>query len=128
MTHKNCGSCIPDVNPSHPLLETNLHEEMATLLKEFRINQAIEVILTYASRANEFVHESKPWALFKAGEQLKGEEVLYILLAAIFKIKEAIAPVLPDFHARISEVFRNQSFGAGVKLNPIPKVFEQLAP
>jgi methionyl-tRNA synthetase len=127
LTHKNCGSIVPNVKVSHPLLEQDPRQEMLTLMKEYKINQAIEAVLLYASKANEFVQESKPWALFKAGEQAKGEEVMYILLSAIFTIKEAIGPVLPEFHAKISEVFGNQSFAAGIKLNPLPKVFEQVA-
>ena len=126
MAHKSCGSVVPNVNPQHPLLNTDIAREMGELVREFKINQAIEVVLSYASKANEFVQESKPWALFKSGEQTKGEEAIYILLSAIFQIKEAIAPVLPDFHARISAVFGNESFAAGVKLNPLPKVFEQV--
>lgn len=126
LAHKSCGSVVPNVAPKHALLDVDLAQEMRELMSEFKINQAIEVVLSYASKANEFVQESKPWALFKTGEQAKGEEAIFILLAAIFKIKEAIAPVLPDFHARISGVFSNQSFASGVKLEPLPKVFEQV--
>lgn len=127
LTHKNCDSKVPAVKVSHPLLEIDLQTEMDVLLKEFKINQAIEVILAYASQANEFVQETKPWELFKKGDLQKGQEVLFVLLGAIYQIKEAIAPVLPEFHARISEVFSNEAFASGVTLRPIPKVFEQVA-
>lgn len=126
LAHKSCGSTVPSVKVSHPLLEVNLQEEMKPFIEDFRLNQALEVVLTYASKANELVQESKPWALFKTGEQQKGEEAIFILLYAIYQIKEAIAPALPEFHARISKVFNNESFASGVKLNPLPKVFEQI--
>ncbi len=128
LAHKSCGSAVPTRAPSHPLLEVDLQGEMEGLLAEFKINQAIEAVLAYASKANELVQETKPWALFKAGEQERGEEVIFVLLGAIFKIKEAIAPALPDFHKRISEVFGNQAFAPGIKLAPLAKVFEQIAP
>lgn len=126
LAHKNCSSRVPSVTPSHPLLESDLIQEMEVLLKDFKVNQAIDAILAFSSRANEFVQETKPWALFKSGEQSRGEEVIFILLASIFKIKEALAPVMPNFHARLSSVFNNDSFGPGGHLQPLPKVFEPL--
>lgn len=127
LAQKSCGGQVPGRTPSHPLLDHDLQGEMSRLMDEFKVNQAIEAVLSYASRANEYVQENKPWALFKSGEQERGEEVIYVLLGAIFKIKEAIAPVLPDFFARISGVFHNQPFQPGAPLAVLPKVFEPVA-
>jgi len=124
LLHKNCNGIIPKCTVSHTLLEQNLPQEMKMLIDEFKINQAIDVIINYASKANEFIQEQKPWELFKQGKQLEGETTLYILLHTIFEIKEAISPILPDFHKRISQVFQNQSFQSGTKLNQIEKVFQ----
>ncbi len=126
LTHKNCNSCIPNVIVEHPLLQVNLQSEMLKLMAEFKINQSIETILLYSSRANEFIQEQKPWELFKQGKQQDGEMVIFILLHAIFQIKEALAPALPEFYDRISEVYGNQKFQSGLKLNAITKVFEPL--
>ena len=126
LTHKNCDSKVPDVTVSHPLVETALLDEMTPLVAEYKLNQAIEVVLQYASKANEFVQETKPWALFKNGEEQKGKESLYVLLHAIYMIKEAMYPILPEFHARLSEVFGNKPFERGMVLQPLAKVFEQV--
>ena len=126
LTHKNCDSMIPDAQVSHPLTETPLLDQVTPLVDEFKLNQAIEVILNYASKANEYVQESKPWALFKNGEEQKGRESLYVLLHAIYMIKEALYPILPEFHERLSSVFGNQTFRTGLQLNSLAKVFEQV--
>jgi methionyl-tRNA synthetase len=126
LTHKNCNSMVPDAQVAHPLTETPLLDQVTPLVDEFRLNQAIEVILNYASKANEYVQETKPWALFKSGEEQKGRESLYVLLHAIYMIKEALYPILPEFHERISGVFDNQTFRTGLQLNPLAKVFEQV--
>ncbi len=125
LTHKNCGSVVPNVCVNHSLLEVNLHEQMAKFVAEFKINQAIDVVLSYSSRANEFIQETKPWELFKQGKQKEGEEAIFVLLHAIFKIQQAFSPILPDFSAKISQVFNNEDFASGVKLNPLEKVFQQ---
>ncbi|MFT4967623.1 MAG: methionyl-tRNA synthetase [Candidatus Deianiraeaceae bacterium] len=126
LLHKNCEGIIPSCKPSHALLDTKIQSEMGKLLEEFKINQSLDVIINYSSKANEFIQEKKPWELFKQGKQSDGEETLYILLYAIYQIKEAIAPALPDFHKHISQVFSGQEFQSGIKLNTIIKVFEPL--
>ncbi len=126
LTHKNCDSKIPSVTVDHPLLSGNLHEQMAKFIEEFKINQAIEVVLNYSSKANEFIQETKPWELFKQGKQKEGETAIFILLHAIFEIKNAFEATLPEFSAKISQVFNNENFASGVKLNPLEKVFQQL--
>jgi hypothetical protein len=40
--------------------------------------------------------------------------------------KNAFEPILPEFSAKISQVFNNENFASGVKLNPLEKVFQQL--
>lgn len=126
LTHKNCNSKVPSVTVNHPLLEAKLHEQMAKFIEEFKFNQAIEVVLNYSSKANEFIQETKPWELFKQGKQKEGEEVIFVLLHTIFEIKNAFEAILPEFSAKISQVFNNENFSSGVKLNPLEKVFQQL--
>jgi methionyl-tRNA synthetase len=124
LTHKNCNSTVPNVSVNHPLLEVNLHKQMAKFIEEFKINQAIEVILNYSSKANEFIQETKPWELFKQGKQKEGEEAIFVLLHAIFEIKNAFEPILPEFSAKISQVFGNESFYFLIKLCSIHILFE----
>jgi methionyl-tRNA synthetase len=126
LLHKNCNSTIPNCNPQHHLLSGKIAEDFANLVNEYKFSQAIELVLQYSSKANEFIQETKPWELFKNGGTKKGEDTLYILLFAIFQIKETLAPALPEFYERISGVFNGQAFKSGLKLNPIEKVFTQI--
>lgn len=126
LLHKNCGGIIPKCNSTHPLLQENIISSMRKLVDEFKINQALDVIIAYSSKANEFIQETKPWELFKQGKQNDGEEVLYILLHAVFIMKEALQPALPEFYQKITTVFNGKLFKSGIKLNPITKVFEQI--
>lgn len=126
LLHKNCGSVMPNCKISHPLLEGSIKDDFSNLFKEYKFSQAIELVLQYSSKANEFIQEAKPWELFKNGEKEKGEESLYILLFTIYQIKETLAPVLPEFYERISGVFGNKEFQSGIKLNAIEKVFNQI--
>ena len=126
LLHKNCGGIIPKCDVTHPLLHEDISSSMTKLVDEFKINQALDVIIGYSSKANEFIQETKPWELFKQGKQSDGEEVLYILLHTIFIIKEALQPVLPEFYTKITSVFDAKPFESGAKLNPIAKVFEQI--
>ena len=41
-------------------------------------------------------------------------------------IKEALYPILPEFHERLSSVFGNQTFRTGLQLNSLANVFEQV--
>lgn len=126
LLHKNCDGIVPSIKTSHPLLNVNLKDEMSPLIAEYKINQAIDCITGYTSKANEFIHAMEPWTLFKQGKVQEGREVLYILLYVIFQTKEALAPMLPNFHRRLSQVFQNQEFQTGVKLSQIAKVFEPI--
>lgn len=126
LLHKNCGSVIPNCNVKHLLLEQNIKQEFILLVEEYKFSQAIDAVLHYSSKANEFIQEIKPWELFKNGRRKEGEESLYILLYAIFQIKEVLLPVLPEFHERISAVFENREFKSGIKISEIQKVFSQI--
>lgn len=126
LLHKNCDSVVPRCNIRHALLEHDIKQEFASLINDFKFSQAIDAVLHYSSKANEFIQEAKPWELFKNGDTKKGEESLYILLGVIFRIKETLAPVLPEFYERISAVFGNRNFESGVKINEIQKVFPQI--
>jgi hypothetical protein len=41
-------------------------------------------------------------------------------------IKDAMYAILPQFHARLSELFENKPFERGMVLQPFAKVFEQV--
>ena len=131
LTHKNCNSIIPYLPKNHSLtnhslINFNINNTMKPFIEEFKINQAIEVILNYSSKANEFIQEHKPWELFKNNKTSDGQAVLYILLYSIFQIKEALKSILPEFHQSISKVFNDSIFKSGIKINTIEKVFHKI--
>lgn len=67
------------------------------LLAEYRVADAIEVILGIAKRANKYIDETTPWALAKDESQLERlGTVLYNLLEAIRFLAVLIKPFMPD--------------------------------
>lgn len=126
LLQKYCDGTIPDCKPQNDdyFFTTDLQKQMAFLLSEYKINQALDCIIDYTSKANEFIQNMQPWNLFKNGDIENGKKALYTLLYVIYQAKEALAPVLPNFYQRISTVFQNQKFSANLQLSSIQKVFE----
>lgn len=91
-----------------PTAKTELDDDLAKtcidavnkvddLLAEYRVADAIEVILAIAKRANKYIDETTPWALAKDESQRERlGTVLYNLLEAIRFLAVLIKPFMPD--------------------------------
>ncbi|MEG0641969.1 MAG: methionine--tRNA ligase subunit beta, partial [Clostridium sp.] len=77
------------------------------LMENYKISDALEVIMRLVSRANKYIDETSPWEIAKDeanNERLKG--VLYNLTETIRYVTVLIGPFLPDTANKIVEQFK----------------------
>ncbi len=74
-----------------------------TAMNEFQINIAMEKALGLAIEANQFVEQTKPWALAKAGDDKVLDGALYQLAESLRIIAILLSPVLPKAASGIYE-------------------------
>lgn len=73
-----------------------LVEAYAAAMNEFQISVALDKAIALAIEANQFVEQTKPWALAKAGDDAALDAALYHLAEALRILAILISPVLPQ--------------------------------
>ncbi|HEY8898849.1 MAG TPA: methionine--tRNA ligase [Chthoniobacterales bacterium] len=76
-------------------------EAYSPLMDTFEISAAIEKALSLATEANQYVEQTKPWALAKEGQDAALDAVLYHLAESLRIIAILLSPVLPSAAAGI---------------------------
>jgi methionyl-tRNA synthetase len=76
-------------------------EDYSPLMDTFEISAAIEKALSLATEANQYVEQTKPWALAKEGQDAALDAVLYHLAESLRIIAILLSPVLPSAAAGI---------------------------
>lgn len=79
-------------------------EKIDKLISDYRISDALEVVVNLARRSNKYIDETMPWALAK--DESKKERlgtVLYNLLESIRFIAVLLKPFMPDTSKAILE-------------------------
>lgn len=77
-------------------------EKVDKLLAEYRVSDAISIVMNIAKRSNKYIDETMPWSLAK--DESKKERlstVLYNLLESIRFIAVLISPFLPETSDKI---------------------------
>ena len=72
-------------------------------MDDFQISAALEKAVGLAVEANQFVEQTKPWALAKAGDDAALDAALYHLAESLRIIAILLAPVLPKAASGIWE-------------------------
>ncbi len=67
----------------------------APAMEEFQVNVAMEKAVGLAVEANQYVEQTKPWALAKAGDDTALDAALYHLAESLRIIAILLSPVLP---------------------------------
>lgn len=96
---------IPE--PEHDVAK--YHQALANC----RFDQALEEVWEQVKGLNQYIDETKPWAVAKTKDEEHLREVLAYLAANLLEIAMLLVPFLPETAARIQEVF-----GSGV-LKPL---------
>jgi len=100
MTQKYTDGRVPKGSESDEAI-ASAWEKYHKHFEAFEIKQAVEATVELARFANNYVEENKPWALAKAEETERLEEVLGTLLNACRAIGEMLKPILPDSAQKI---------------------------
>ncbi|KKR08442.1 MAG: methionyl-tRNA synthetase, methionyl-tRNA synthetase [Candidatus Peregrinibacteria bacterium GW2011_GWE2_39_6] len=69
----------------------------------FDLKQALEEIGAVVNSGNRYIEEEKPWALEKAGEKEKLNEVMYVLLEGLRQLSWMLEPFIPQTSQKIRE-------------------------
>lgn len=113
MVNKYFGGIIPDAEliASAPDADcdTDLKavaegtaQKMTELLDSFHISDAVETVLTLASRCNKYIDETAPWVLAKnPDDKARLAKVMYNLLSGIRIIGGLLKPFMPETAEKI---------------------------
>ncbi|MBU2063097.1 MAG: class I tRNA ligase family protein, partial [Candidatus Omnitrophica bacterium] len=95
-------------------LPETIEKEMA----QYNFNQALAKIWELVNAANKFVEDTKPWVLFKEkkAEQLSG--FIFTLVYVINRVREQLAPFMPQTAEKIRKQFAAQILKKGEPLFP----------
>ena len=73
-------------------------------LSEYKMSDAIDCIMDFASRCNKYIDETTPWTLAKdEANKARLGTVLYNLLEGIRILSVLIAPIMPETTKKIAE-------------------------
>ena len=92
MVDKYCGAKIPSVAPDPfdtPALWKSYHEAMAG----YDFAEVVAAVNRYVTACDGKISEAKPWAMFKAGQDVG--PLMYQLLEALRQIGIALLPIVP---------------------------------
>jgi methionyl-tRNA synthetase len=70
-------------------------KDFVPLMDDFQIHTALEKVVGLAVESNQFVEQTKPWALAKAGDDAALDVALYHLAESLRIIAILLSPVLP---------------------------------
>jgi methionyl-tRNA synthetase len=91
--------------------EDNLEAQVRLAMEDYDFSLALERIWAVIAMANKYVEETKPWNLAKENREANLKAFILVLVKAILKAGELIAPFMP----RTSESIRIQLGGRVIK-------------
>ncbi len=110
MVEKYCDGRIPesrqDKNVNDSILAEmaqNLYPAFNKVMDQLCFSNALSLVWDLVKRANKYIEESAPWALFKQGEKDRVDKVMYNLLEVLRLVACYIQPFMPGTTPRILE-------------------------
>ncbi|MBC8609750.1 methionine--tRNA ligase [Massilimaliae timonensis] len=110
MSNKYFDGAVKNTSVSEPVDEELANacltavKEYTDLMNQFRVADALEVIMNVARRSNKYIDETAPWTLAKEeSNRPRLQTVLYNLLESIRFIGVMISPFLPKTSEKIFE-------------------------
>ncbi len=108
MLTKYCQSTVPyltsaDYDSDHPLksIGVDLGDRVIEAYDNLQISQACEAIFVLVRAVNKYIDESAPWKLFKHGQQVEVEQILYAVLESVRLSAYLLSPVIPTISSKI---------------------------
>lgn len=122
MARKYCSARVPnvageDIPSDNPLkaMGLTLGEEVARAYESLAFSSGCEAILALVRACNKYIDDRAPWTLYKQGQQLEVEEVLYSVLESVRQAAYLLSPIIPNIS---TEIYRQLGF----KLQPLPQL------
>jgi methionyl-tRNA synthetase len=110
MSNKYFNGAVSNTNIAEPIDEelksacVDAVKEYTDLMNQFKVSDALELIMNIARRSNKYIDETAPWALAKDENNLpRLQTVLYNLLESIRFIGVMISPFMPQTAQKIFE-------------------------
>lgn len=110
MVIKYCESEIPAPEEKTPESDQaliraaeELYEHYNQHMDQLEYAQALTDVWELVKRANKYIEESAPWALFKAGDHARVNTIMYHLLEVLRLVAAYLQPFMPDTTPRILE-------------------------
>ena len=129
MVHRYRGGLPPAAEPApqaRPLVDVcrAAPEQVRDALGDFNFGRATAAVWRIVEKANDYLRESRPWELVRAGQDRDVDAVLAALLLACRELANQLTPFLPAAAVRIGE----QCFGLCGELPPPRGLFPTQRP
>ncbi len=99
MVEKYCNNTIPKVSEVNHDLITFLTKEIwpayTAHMSQYRFDLALESVWKFIAHCDQIISDKQPWALAKAGESAKVNDLLYHLAEALRHIAIMLWPAMP---------------------------------
>lgn len=100
---KNCEGKVPAgiADPESIQIAERAQKSYVENMEQFEFAKAIEAILSILDRANRYINDEKPWALFKEGKTAEGAGVLLTALELVKRATVMLCPITPSLSQKI---------------------------
>jgi methionyl-tRNA synthetase len=116
-----------------------LYRGLDTEIEQFKINAALDKIMTFVRLLNRYTEQNKPWELAKKGEKRILNEVLYNAAEGVINAAILLSPIMPGktneimkqlgFELNGSTIQQLKQWGnlrPGTKINPGEALFPRI--
>lgn len=103
LAERNCAGRVPaaEMHKELQAAAAKIYLHLDLFMSQLEFVKCIEAILALTDRANVYLNNEKPWALFKEGKREQGEVVLYTVLEILRQVAIDIYPFTPKLSAQI---------------------------
>ena len=108
MVQKYCGTAIPSievemVQQSSMLaaLGQGLGDRVSQSYQSLAFSEGCEAILSLVRMGNKYIDEQAPWSLYKQGQQVQVEQILYAVLESVRLSAYLLSPITPNLSTAI---------------------------
>lgn len=103
MAHKYCHGQVPALDlaniPADDGLRSKgegLGQTVAKAYESLAFSQVCEAVLALVRASNKFIDEQAPWTLYKQGDMVAVERVLYTVLETVRLAAYLLSPIIPN--------------------------------
>jgi methionyl-tRNA synthetase len=135
MVDSYCGCRIPKLSPleyldSDLMATANvLNSRVEEHITDFRLNSAVEEIMSFVRSNNRYLEQNRPWDLHKNGEEKQLSKVLFNAANSLVHAAYLLEPIIPE---KSSEIFRRLGYAIEVhkadKKREVLDTFPKLIP